>query len=154
MRTQVTLASVLLLALAGTVVADRPGTECVDRYPGGLPYLDASRASSGSISRTMAQTAAMRAARTAESALLRSASSWSMASATRRRADSSIEHTIEDYQVGDGLGPACRGSVIHRLPTCACGNSMWITHREIHPKFFFRTAGGSRFPCSQRNTCG
>ena len=75
----------------------------------------------------------LRDARTAESALLRSVSSWSMASATRRRADSSIEHTIEDYQVGDGLGPACRSSVIHRLPTCACGNSMWITHREIHP---------------------
>jgi len=85
----------VLAHIAGTVVADRPGTECVDRYSGGLPYLDASRASSGSISRTMAQTAAMRAARAAESALLRSASSWSMASATRRRADSSIEHTIE-----------------------------------------------------------
>ena len=98
--------------------------------------MDTSRASSGSISRTMAQTAAMRAARTAESALLRSASSWSMASATRRRADSSIEHTIEDYQVGDVLGPACRSLVIHRLPTCACGNSMWITRRENRPKVF------------------
>ena len=81
--------------------------------PGGSAYLDASRASSGSISRTIAQTAAIRAARTAESALLRSASSWSMASATRRRADSSIEHTVEDYQVDGACGRACRSLVIH-----------------------------------------
>jgi hypothetical protein len=77
-----------------------------------------------------------------------------MASATRRRADSSIEHTIEDYQVGGVGGPACRSSVIHRLTTRACGKALWITHREIHPKFFFRTAGGSRFRSSQRYTCG
>jgi len=69
--------------------------------------LDVSRASSGSISRTMAQTAAIRASRAAASALLRSASSWSMASARRRNADPSIEHTIEDYQVGGVPGPAC-----------------------------------------------
>jgi len=105
-------------------------------YPGGLPYRDASRASSGSISRTIAHTAAIRAARTAESALLRSASSWSMASATRRRADSSIEHTIEDYQVGDVLGPTCRSLVIHRLAPRVCGKKLWITHRENHLKVF------------------
>src|SRR6202042_3348864 len=77
------------------------------RQLGGFAYLDVSRASSGSISRTMAQTAAIRASRAAASALLRSASSWSMASARRRNADPSIEHTIEDYQVGGVLGPAC-----------------------------------------------
>src|SRR5207253_10311319 len=94
------------------------------------------RASSGSISRTMAQTAAIRAARAAESALLRSASSWSMASATRRSADSSIEHTIEDYQVGGVLGLACRSPVVHRLPARACGKPLWITHLENPPGIF------------------
>ena len=76
--------------------------------------MDASRASSGSISRTIAQTAAICAVRAAESALLRSASSWSMASATRRRADSSIEHTSEDYQVGGVCEGTSQSSVIHR----------------------------------------
>lgn len=52
----------------------------------------------GSISRTIAQISAMRASRSEEPALLRSASSRSMASATRRRANSSIEHTVEYYQ--------------------------------------------------------
>jgi len=52
----------------------------------------------GSISRTIAQISAMRASRSEESGLLRSASSRSMASATRRRANSSIEHTVEYYQ--------------------------------------------------------
>ena len=95
--------------------------------PGGSAYRDASRASSGSISRTIAQTAAIRAARAAESALLRSASSWSMASATRRRADSSIEHTVEDYQVGDVFGGTYQSPVIHRQLTLSvekrCGSS-------------------------------
>jgi hypothetical protein len=77
-----------------------------------------------------------------------------MASARRLSADSSIEHTIEDYQVGGVLGPACRSSVIHRLTVRACGKALWITRREIHPKFFFRTAGGSHFRSSQRFTCG
>jgi hypothetical protein len=85
---------------------------------------------------------------------LRSASSWSMASARRRNADPSIEHTIEDYQVGGVPGRACRSSVIHRLAPRACGKALLIFHREIHPKFFFRTAGGSRFRSSQRYTCG
>jgi hypothetical protein len=31
---------------------------------------------------------------------------------------------------------------------------MWITHREIRQKFFFHTAGGSRFTCSQGHTRG
>ena len=98
------------------------------RLPPGTPaYLDASRASSGSISRTIAQTAAIRAARAAESALLRSASSWSMASATRRRADSSIEHTVEDYQVDGACGRAYESLVIHSPPVMPvekrCGSS-------------------------------
>src|SRR5215467_12348224 len=118
-------------------------------YPGGLPYLDASRASSGSISRTIAHTAAIRAARSAESALLRSASSWSMASATRRRADPSVEHTIEDYQAGDAFGGSYRSLVIHRILTHACGKSLWIITGKSTSDFFFHTAGGSHFPCSQ-----
>ena len=89
--------------------------------------MDTSRASCGSISRTIAQTAAIRVARAAESALLRSASSWSMASATRRRADSSIEHTVEDYQVEGAFGRAYESPVIHRFsPTSVekdCGSS-------------------------------
>ena len=108
--------------------------------------MDVSRASSGSISRTMAQTAAIRASRAAASALLRSASSWSMASARRRRADSSIEHTIEDYQVGDVLGPACRTSVIHRLPVRACGKALWIIPREIHLEVFLPHSRWIAFP--------
>src|SRR5437016_9475558 len=102
----------------------------------------------------MAQTAAIRAARTAESALLRSASSWSMASATRRRADSSIEHTIEDYQLGDVLRA--------RLPKLGypqvadlCLWKLDVDHPPGNPpEVFFRTAGGSRFPCSRGSTCG
>jgi hypothetical protein len=85
---------------------------------------------------------------------LRSASSWSMASARRRSADASIEHTIEDYQVEVVRGPASRSPVVHRLATHACGKALLIIHREIPPKFFFRTAGGSRFRSSRRFTCG
>jgi hypothetical protein len=108
--------------------------------------LDVSRASSGSISRTMAQTAAIRASRAAASALLRSASSWSMASARRRNADPSIEHTIEDYQVGGVPGPACRSSVIHRLAARACGKPLLIIHREIHPEVFLPHSWWIVFP--------
>ena len=97
-------------------------------------------------SRSARTTAAMRASRAAASALLRSASSWSMASARRLSADSSIEHTIEDYQVGGVPGPACRSSVMPQVGRLVpvesrCGS----LRREIRPKFFFRTAGGSRF---------
>jgi hypothetical protein len=77
---------------------------------------------------------------------LRSASSWSMASARRLSAGSSIEHTIEDYQVGGVLGAACRSSVIHRLRARACGKSLWITHREICPKFFLPHSRWITFP--------
>ena len=115
--------------------------------------MDASRASSGSISRTIAQTAAIRAARAAESALLRSASSWSMASATRRRADSSLEHTVEDYQVDGVCGGTCQSSVIHRKFTYACGKALWIITRKSTSDFFFHTAAESRFPCLQGYTC-
>src|SRR5260370_20832485 len=87
--------------------ADQPD-ECVDR--------EASRASAGSMTPTIVQISAIRASRPAESALLRSASSWSIASATRRRADSSIEHTVEDYQVGGAREPASASRVIHRVP--------------------------------------
>ena len=65
------------------------------RGQSGLSYLDASLASSGSISLTIDQTAATRASRSAASVLPRSASSWSMASATRWSARPSIEHTVE-----------------------------------------------------------
>src|SRR5579864_8035645 len=86
-------------------------------------YRETSRASVGSMSPTIAQISAIRASRSAESALLRSASSWSIASATRRRADSSIEHTVEDYQVGGAREPASVGPVIHRVPRVACGQN-------------------------------
>src|SRR6266849_2060141 len=86
-------------------------------------YREASRASSGSMSPTIVQISAIRASRPAESALLRSASSWSIASATRRRADSSIEHTVEDYQVGGAREHASASSVIHKVPGTACGQN-------------------------------
>jgi len=44
---------------------------------------------------TIDQMAATRASRSAAAVMLRSASSWSMASVTRRSAKKSIEHTIE-----------------------------------------------------------
>ena len=75
-----------------------PGQESSPAGPGGQPglsYPEASRASSGSISLTIDQTAATRASRSAASVFWRSASSRSMASATRRSAPPSIEHTIE-----------------------------------------------------------
>jgi hypothetical protein len=52
---------------------------------------------------------------------LRSASSWSMASATRRSADSSVEHTVEYYQVDGVRVRASRRSVIHNMAAHACG---------------------------------
>ena len=108
--------------------------------------MDVSRASSGSISRTMAQTAAMRASSAAASALLRSASSWSMASARRWSADSSIEHTVEDYQVDGACGRAYGNLVIHRFPAWSCGKKMWVINREIHPKVFLPHTRWTAFP--------
>jgi hypothetical protein len=51
------------------------------------------------MSLTIDQTAATCAARLAASASPRLASSRSMASASRLSADSSFEHTVEDYQL-------------------------------------------------------
>jgi hypothetical protein len=107
-----------------------------DHYSEESAYLDASRASSGSISRTIAQTAAIRAAMAAESALVRSASSWSMASARRQRADSSIEHTIEGYQVDGARGRACRSLVIHTIQRRTCGKRLWIISRKNPSEVF------------------
>jgi len=112
----------------------------------GLVYLDASRASSGSMSRTIAQTAAIRASRPEESALLRSASSWSMASATRRIADSSIEHTVEDYQVGGACKHASVSPVIHRPRRPACGQKLWITGRGNPREVFLPHSRWITFP--------
>jgi hypothetical protein len=102
------------------------------------------------MSRTIAQTAAIRASRPEESALLRSASSWSMASATRRRADSSIEHTVEDYQVDGACGRAFVSPVIHRSSRLACGQRLWITDREIPVKVFLPHSRWIRFPLLTR----
>ena len=101
------------------VPSETPGP--VEGHSAGLAYPAASRASSGSISRTIAQTAAIRASRSEESALLRSLSSRSMASAKRRRANSSIEHTVEDYQVGGACEHAYVSPVIHRRRPPTCG---------------------------------
>src|SRR5260370_35510314 len=98
------------------------------------------------MSRTIAQTAAIRASRSEESALLRSASSWSMASATRRRANSSIEHTVEDYQVGGAREHASLSPVIHRSRRPACGQRLWITEREIPGEVFLPPSRRITFP--------
>jgi hypothetical protein len=64
----------------------------------------------------------MRASRSEEAALLRSASSRSMASATRRRASSSIEHTVEYYQF-DGA------------PVRASGVPSGVSPEHSYPQF-------------------
>jgi hypothetical protein len=74
------------------------------------------------------------------------ASSWSMASTRRLSADSSIEHTVEDYQVDGRCGRASADAVIHSYWMDACGFRLWITSRKNLMKFFFHTAGGLCLP--------
>src|SRR5271167_1442054 len=73
-----------------------------------------------------------------------------MASATRLRADSSIEHTVEDYQVDGACAPASAGQVIHRLPEPACGQYPWITAQEIPREVFLPHSRWITFPLLTR----
>src|SRR6266567_3330335 len=69
-----------------------------------------------------------------------------MASATRRRADSSIEHTVEGYQLGGAGGRASVSPDIHRLTTHACGKELWTADREIPREVFLPHSRWITFP--------
>jgi hypothetical protein len=69
-----------------------------------------------------------------------------MASATRLRANSSIEHTVEDYQVDGACEGASASLVIHRPWRPACGQRLWITIREIPDEVFLPHSRWIAFP--------
>jgi hypothetical protein len=68
-----------------------------------------------------------------------------MASATRLNADSSIEHTVEDYQVGGAREPAFSGSVIHSYYPQPRSKALWITCQENPRQVFFPHTRWSAF---------
>src|SRR5580692_3155287 len=84
-----------------------------------LAYLDATFASSGSTSPTIAHTAATCPSRSCAPACLRIASSCSMASVTHFSAISPVEYTVEAYQAGGGREHAFAGELSTEWPHLA-----------------------------------
>jgi hypothetical protein len=69
-----------------------------------------------------------------------------MASATRLSADSSVEHTVEDYQVDGVRERAFPPPVIHSYSPQPSSATLWISCRKFPAKYFFHTAGGACLP--------
>ena len=103
------------------------------RRPGGAIRPDGcsrrSPGSSGSMSPTIAQTAATCSSRPSVPALLRFASSWSMAPQRASARDSSVEHTVEDYQPG-GAASVLSASSFPQFR----GRPLWIMAVDIRRK--------------------